>query len=123
MNRSSLIRDNRRELHRSSRSHTKFTNLNELSPVEEDLSSVKYTVNNLRRSQFLMTLPGQDLPDHVHGIFRKYKNPVCATVKEHAPLVRQRSRSTIMASFPFLIVLATFKILGHYCRANGTLFR
>lgn len=28
-----------------------------------------------------------------------------------------------MASFPFLIVLATFKILGHYCRANGTLFR
>jgi len=23
-----------------------------------------------------MTFTGPDLPDHVHGIFRKYKNPV-----------------------------------------------
>lgn len=79
---------------------------------------MKYTVNNFRqRDQFLTTFNGPRIyrttSTAYFGNIRSRR--ARERLKKHAPLVRQRSRSTIMASFPFLIVLATFKILGHYC--------
>lgn len=78
--------------------------------------SVKYNVTNFRRRPISHDFYRARIYRTTStAYFGKYKKPARATLKEHAPLVRQRSRSTIMASFPFLIVPTTFKILGHYC--------